>query len=222
MEWWILDLAKIMLINLVLSGDNAVVIAMASRNLPIALQRLAVFWGAAMAVILRVILTIIAFKLLEIPYLMAAGAILLLWVAMSLLLDSKQMDHDSIKASDMLLNVVMTIVLADFVMSLDNVIAIAAVAEGDVILITLGLLFSIPLIIWGSHLVLKLLERYPLFLYLGAAVLAYTAGEMILKDQKAAHWVVSIWPFSEALIPAFLALVVAAVGYISKKSKIYC
>lgn len=222
MEWWIFDLAKIMLINLVLSGDNAVVIAMASRNLPIALQRLAVFWGAAMAVILRVILTIIAFKLLEIPYLMAAGAILLLWVAVSLLLDSKQMDHDSIKASDMLLNVVMTIVLADFVMSLDNVIAIAAVAEGDVILITLGLLFSIPLIIWGSHLVLKLLERYPLFLYLGAAVLAYTAGEMILKDQKAASWVVSIWPFSEALIPAVLALVVAAVGYISKKSKIYC
>lgn len=222
MEWWIFDLAKIMLINLVLSGDNAVVIAMASRNLPIALQRLAVFWGAAMAVILRVILTIIAFKLLEIPYLMAAGAILLLWVAVSLLMDSKQMDHDSIKASDMLLNVVMTIVLADFVMSLDNVIAIAAVAEGDVILITLGLLFSIPLIIWGSHLVLKLLERYPLFLYLGAAVLAYTAGEMILKDQKAAHWVVSIWPFSEALIPAVLALVVAAVGYLSKKSKIYC
>jgi YjbE family integral membrane protein len=222
MEWWVFDMVKIVLINLVLSGDNAVVIAMASRNLPSSLQRLAIFWGAVGAIVLRVILTIVAFKLLSIPFLMAAGALLLLWVAVDLLVDRQSMDHKEIKAPNLLLNVVMIIMLADFIMSLDNVIAIAAVAQGNLLLIVLGLLFSIPVIIWGSHFILKLLERYPLFLYLGSSILAYTAGEMILNDPKVSPWITGLWPFPDALIPAILALLVIGVGYVSKRSKIYC
>src|SRR5690606_31502438 len=131
------------------------------------------------AIALRVILTIVAVKLLSIPFLMSLGALLLLWVAVSLLKEESGEKHQEIQAPNLLVNAVMIIMLADFIMSLDNVIAIAAVAQGSMFLIVLGLVISIPIIIWGSHFILKLLERYPLFLYLGSAILAYTAGEMI-------------------------------------------
>lgn len=219
MEWWVVDMVKIILINLVLSGDNAIVIAMASRNLPGSLQRLAIFWGTVGAILLRIILTIVAFKLLSIPFLMTGGAILLLWVAFQLLIEGKKEKEKEIKAPDLLLNAVMIIMMADFIMSLDNVIAIAAVAQGNLTLIAFGLMVSIPVIIWGSHFVLKLLERYPLFLYLGASILAYTAGEMILKDPKVSPWITGWWPLSPWLIPTLLALTVMGAGYIFKYVK---
>lgn len=219
MEWWVVDVIKIIVINLVLSGDNAVVIAMASRNLPEPLQRLAIFWGAVGAIALRVILTIVAVKLLSIPFLMSLGALLLLWVAVSLLKEESGEKHQEIQAPNLLVNAVMIIMLADFIMSLDNVIAIAAVAQGSMFLIVLGLVISIPIIIWGSHFILKLLERYPLFLYLGSAILAYTAGEMILTDPQVSPFITGWWPFPHWLFPALMALLVTGAGYLCKQMK---
>ncbi|GGK27951.1 hypothetical protein GCM10010965_20980 [Caldalkalibacillus thermarum] len=217
MEWWLLAFIKIVFINMILSGDNAIVIAMASRNLPETKRRLAIFWGAFGAIALRVILTVVAIQLLNIPFLMASGALLLLWVAIKLLADQEQ--EKDIQASNVLLTVVMTIMMADFIMSLDNVVAIAAVAKGDLLLIILGLILSIPIIIWGSHLVLGLLDRYPVFLYLGAAILGFTAGEMVLEDQKVSPWLESVWPFPHWGLPVSLAVLVIGIGHISKNGK---
>lgn len=182
MEWWIIAFLKIVLINIILSGDNAIVIAMASRNLPEKKRSIAIFWGAFGAVGLRVVLTLVAIQLLKIPFLTAVGALLLVWIAIKLITNEE--DHSSIHASSNLKSVVLTIIIADFVMSLDNVIAIAAVAEGSLPLIFLGLLLSIPIIIWGSGIILRLLEKFPTIIYLGAAILGFTAGEMFLTDKK--------------------------------------
>lgn len=182
MEWSIIAFIKIILINIILSGDNAIVIAMASRNLPEKKRKIAIFWGAFGAVGLRILLTLIAIQLLRIPFLTAVGALLLVWIAIKLITNAD--DHSTIQSSSSLKSVVMTIIIADFVMSLDNVIAIAAVAEGSLSLIILGLLLSIPIIVWGSGIVLRFLQRFPTFIYLGAAILGFTAGEMFMTDHK--------------------------------------
>lgn len=182
MEWWFIAFFKIILINIILSGDNAIVIAMSSRNLPEKQRRIAIFWGAFGAVALRIILTLVAIQLLKIPFLTAIGALLLVWIAIKLITNTE--DHGKVQASSNLSSVVMTIIIADFVMSLDNAIAIAAVAEGNFILIIIGLILSIPIIVWGSGIILRLLKTFPRFIYLGAAILGFTAGEMFMTDQK--------------------------------------
>jgi len=153
-------LAKIMLINLVLSGDNAVIIAMASRNLPEHQRKAAIWWGAVGAVVLRIVLVFAALLLLRVPYLQAAGAMLLMYIAIKLL-DDDGNAHSDVREAKGLWQAVWTIMAADFIMSLDNVLAIAAIAKGHVVLFMIGVMLSIPLIIWGSSLVVKLLIRFP-------------------------------------------------------------
>lgn len=212
MEEALLIFIKIMLINIVLSGDNAVVIAMASKKLPLHQRRKAVGWGSFGAVVLRLLLTIVAVYLLDIPYIQAVGAILLLYIAIKLLVEDSGDKH--IREATSLAGAVRTIIIADFIMSLDNVLAIAAVAKGNTILIVIGIGLSIPLIIWGSTMIMKLLDRYPIFIYLGASILGYTAGEMILNDQKIGLALEQSNPDLQWIIPIGGVIVVIASGLI--------
>lgn len=210
-----LDFMQIVLINLILSGDNAIVIAMASKNLPEAKRRIAIFWGASAAVILRIILTVVAIQLLNIPFIMTIGAILLFWIALKLLID--QGHTKEVKAAQKLRLVVMTIVMADFIMSLDNVLAIAVVAKGDLLLIVIGLALSIPILIWGSDLVLKLLDTYPVLVYGGAGLLGFTAGEMLLNDVWVAGVQHPVFELSHELISLCIALLVIIIGWLYQR-----
>lgn len=205
---------EIMLINIVLSGDNAVVIAMASKNLPLEQRKKAVWWGAFGAVALRLVLTVVAVVLLKIPYIQAAGSLLLMYIALKLLLEDE--GHSKIKEASSLAGAVWTIIVADFIMSLDNVLAIAAVAEGDLVLIILGIGLSIPLIIWGSTLIMKLLHKYPILVYIGAGILGYTAGEMMVSDQKVEKLLEHANPSLHWMIPIAATLIVIGAGLIKK------
>ncbi|MBW7458796.1 TerC family protein, partial [Paenibacillus sepulcri] len=170
---------QIIFINVLLSGDNAVVIALASQQLPPEQRRKAVWWGAAAAIGLRCLLTLVAITLLQIPYLQALGALLLFLIAVKLVMDAASPAEQShqIRKPGSLAGAIRTIVVADFIMSLDNVLAIAAVAEGEPIMIMLGIGLSIPIIIWGSQLLGNLLKRYPPLVYAGGGLLGYAAGE---------------------------------------------
>jgi YjbE family integral membrane protein len=178
-SFWVI-LAQIMMINIVLSGDNAVVIAMASRALPPRQQKQAILFGSLGAIVLRVILTFFAVMLLELPYLKAIGAILLLWIGIKMLLPEN--DDDELDAHSNMWAAIKTIIVADFIMSLDNVLGVAAAAKGSVLLLIIGLAISIPLIIYGSTLILKLMNRYPIVVTAGGAVLGWVAGEMAISD----------------------------------------
>lgn len=203
-----LALLGLMMVNIVLSGDNAVVIAMACRNLPAQQQRQAILWGSGGAIILRIILTIVAVKLLEIPYLQFAGGALLVWIAAKLLL---QTDCDEeVTASSSFWGAVKTIVIADLIMSLDNTLAIAAVAKGDMLLLILGLALSIPLIICGSQILCYFMDRFPVIVYIGAGLIAWTAGEMMVRDGQLGKYIAEAFP--EWLLPAILTLAVVGLG----------
>jgi YjbE family integral membrane protein len=186
--FWV-ALGKIIWVNILLSGDNAVVIALASRNLPAGQRNKAIFGGSAAALVLRVVLTIFAVSLLQVPYLKIVGAVLLFWIGVQLLVPEDE-HEDGIKASDQLWGAIRTILIADLVMSLDNVIAVAAAAnsgpeESRLLLLILGLGLSIPLIIFGSTVLLTVMERFPIIITLGAALLGFVAGEMITSDNAA-------------------------------------
>lgn len=183
---------KIVWVNILLSGDNAVVIALAARKLPPKQQKGAVLLGSLGAIVLRVVLTVFAVQLLEYPYLKLVGSLLLVWIGVSLLATGDDGEED-INQADSLIGAVRTILVADLVMSLDNVIAVAAAAEsgppeGKLMLLILGLGLSIPLIIFGSTLVLHLMERYPIIVTLGACLLGFVAGEMFVTDAAAQSW----------------------------------
>jgi YjbE family integral membrane protein len=173
-------LGSIMLINLILSGDNAVVIALASRNLPHEQRKKAVFWGSLGAVVLRIVLTLAAAYLLQIPYLQFAGGLALLYIAVKLIADDKG-DVKCHEAS-CLSEAIKVILFADVIMSLDNVLAIAGVANGNWMLLGLGLAMSIPLVVFGSQLILNLMDRFPIIIYAGAAILGWTAAKMVIGD----------------------------------------
>ena len=176
-------LGSIIWVNIILSGDNAVVIALAARSLPAHQQKKAIFWGSAAAIVLRVVLTIVALEMLKWPYLKIIGGFLLLYIGVSLMLDDDDGDEGDVgRQASGLLAAVRTILIADLVMSLDNVIAVAAAAKGNVPLLVIGLALSIPLIIFGSTLLLKVMERFPIIIVAGAALLGYLAGEMFLTD----------------------------------------
>ena len=179
-EFWI-GLLKIVWINIILSGDNAVVIALAARSLPPHQQRKAVFWGSGAAVVLRIVLTVVAAKLLALPYLQIVGGLLLLWIGVQLLGDEDEGEGES-KEYGTLMAAVRTILIADLVMSLDNVIAVAAAAQGSMTLLVLGLAISIPLVIFGSTLMIKLMERFPIIVVLGAGLIGWVGGETIVGD----------------------------------------
>jgi len=202
---------EIVIINLLLSGDNAIVIAMAGRRLPAHQRRRAVWWGAAAAILLRCLLTLGAVALLHIPFLQTAGAILLLVIALQLLIDTR--GHTaSTHAAATLGSAVWTIVAADFVMSLDNVLAVAAIADGDNVMLVIGIVMSIPIIIWGSSFIMRLLDRLPWLVYIGGGLLGYTAAEMMLKDPAALRLRELITPEFEKLFPigAVAALLITA------------
>lgn len=179
-------LGSITLINIVLSGDNAVVIALAARSLPEHQRNKAVMWGAGAAVIMRIVLTIIAVEMLKWPYLKIIGAILLFWIAVKLLVPEH--DEENVESSDNLMKAIKTILIADLVMSLDNVIGVAAAAKGNMVLLILGLAISIPIVIFGATMLMKLMEKWPIIITIGAGLLGWVAGEMLVTDPAWADW----------------------------------
>jgi YjbE family integral membrane protein len=209
-EFWI-GLGVIIWVNIILSGDNAVVIALAARSLPKHQQKQAIFWGAGAAVVLRIVLTIVAVKLLEFPFLKIIGAAALLWIAVKLLVPEDDEGGD-VAASTQLWGAVKTILIADLVMSTDNVIAVAAAAKGSILLLTLGLIISIPLVIFGATMLMVLMERYPIIITLGAAVLGWTAGEMAVTDPSVVDWVKANVHWLEWIAPAVGAVLVVGIG----------
>lgn len=188
-EFW-LALGQIIIIDILLGGDNAVVIALACRKLPPEQRRKGIIWGTAGAIILRVILIAFAMTLLALPFLKFTGALLLVWIGVKLLAPDEE-GHGDVQGSDKLLAAIKTIIVADLVMSVDNVIAIAGAAQnaGDhqMLLVTLGLLISIPIIVWGSQLVITLMERFPVIITLGGMLLGWIAGGMLVSDPALAN-----------------------------------
>jgi YjbE family integral membrane protein len=177
-----LALAQIIWVNILLSGDNAVVIALAARSLPPAQQKRAIAIGSGAAIVLRILLTLVAAQLLQWPWLKVVGAALLIYIGVTLVLPEDEDEQVPGGSHSGMLSAVRTILIADLVMSLDNVIAVAAAAKGSPTLLVLGLAISIPLVIFGSTLLLKVIERFPLLVWLGAALLGFIAGEMFLAD----------------------------------------
>jgi YjbE family integral membrane protein len=214
-------LGQIIMVNIVLSGDNAVVIALACRNLPDKYRQPAVLAGSAGAIILRIIFCIIVAWLLEVPYLKIVGGVLLLWIGVKLLLqDEEEGGHGKVEGSASLWGAIWTIVVADAVMSLDNAIAIAAAAKqaaGDDptrlwILLVIGLLISIPIIIFGSTLLMKIMSRYPIIISIGGALLGWVAGEMLATDFAIKDWVEETVPHAHYVFAAAGAALVVALG----------
>jgi YjbE family integral membrane protein len=212
----ILPILQIIWVNILLSGDNAVVIALACRGLPTEQRKKAVLLGAGAAVVLRIIFTLMTTALMGLPWVKLIGGIVLLWIAIKLLVPEDD-EHD-IAAGSNLWKAVQTVAIADVVMSLDNVIAIAAVAKGDWGLIIFGLLVSIPLVVFGSQLIMLVMDKYPLIVWAGAALLGYVAAEIMIEDTvvaelfagKYAHWI------AEALG----VFIVVFVGYLLRRRKI--
>jgi YjbE family integral membrane protein len=211
-QFWV-DVIKIIMIDLLLSGDNAVVIALACRNLPPDQRRKGILFGVGGAISLRIVLTFFAVGLLALPYLKLVGALLLLWIGIKLILPEVEHHAGSIRADARLIGAVKTIIIADFVMSLDNVLGVAAAAKGNVLLLIFGLLVSIPLIAWSSQLILKLIDRFPLIIYAGGALLGYVAGEMLVSE-RALNAIFERQQFLHSLTPVCCALLVVVVGHV--------
>jgi YjbE family integral membrane protein len=216
--FWV-ALGKIIWINALLSGDNAVVIALACRGLPVEQRKIGMFLGAGAAIVLRIIFTIVIAYLLGVPFLTLIGALLLLYIAIELVMP-KDHAESSVKASDTLMKAIVTIALADVVMSLDNVIAIAAAADGNWPLILIGLLISVPMIIAGSAILLSLIDRFPIIVWIGAAILGFVAGEMLVKDVAVVNYlgqeVADAW---KVPLGIGFAIAVCAVSWLLIKAK---
>jgi YjbE family integral membrane protein len=231
-EFWI-AVGQIILIDILLGGDNAVVIALACRKLPPKLRTKGILWGTAGAIGLRVVLIFFALTLLAIPYLKIVGALLLVWIGVKLLAPDDEEGHGNIQASDRLWTAIKTIIVADLVMSVDNVIAIAGAAEsvgGDhkMPLVIFGLLVSIPIIVWGSQLVIKLMDRFPVIITLGGMLLGWIAGTMAVTDPAVLGQVPTLSPGQPGTVPEVLAsvrygaglagaLLVLAIGLLLKR-----
>jgi len=212
--FWV-ALLQIIGVNIVLSGDNAVVIALAARSLPAKQQKQAVLWGSGAAVVMRIILTVVAVQLLTLPYLKLIGAALLLWIGVQLLLpEDEEEGEGKTSTSTGMGAAIRTILIADLVMSLDNVIAVAAAAKGSLTLLILGLLISIPLVIFGSTLLMKFMERWPIIITIGGALLGWVAGEMAISDPAVKEWVDTNAAWLHYAAPVLGAAIVVAVGKI--------
>lgn len=208
-EFWI-ALVQIIFINIMLSGDNAVVIALACRSLPPKQQRRAIMFGSVGAIVLRIVLTFFAVMLLSLPFLKLVGGLALLWIGASML-DSNDDGHGP-DAHSNLSAAIKTIIVADFIMSLDNVLGVAAAAKDNVVLLVVGLGISIPLIIFGSQIILKLMERFPIIITLGAGLLGWVAGEMLVGDSLVQGWIDTNAHFLHYLIPALCVILVVIIG----------
>jgi len=212
----VLVFLEIVMINLLLSGDNAIVIAMAGRRLPPGQRRRAVWWGAAAAILLRCVLTIGAIALLDIPFLQTIGAALLFVIAFQLLMDNKEKSTHTHTANT-LAGAIWTIVVADFVMSLDNVLAVAAIADGDMALLIIGIVMSIPIIIWGSSFIMRILDKLPGLLYLGGGLLGYTAAEMAMGDPAWRRYIHLLPADYEKLLPVFAVAALLLIVLLTRK-----
>lgn len=189
LDFWA-ALMSIVLIDLVLAGDNAIVIGLAARNVKKADQKKVILWGTVGAIIVRVIMTLLVLKLLTIPGLRLAGGLMLLYIAYKLLVDEK--DHE-IDAGSQMWAAIRTIIIADTMMGLDNVLAVAGAAHGDFVLVVIGLAISIPIMVWGSTMILKLTDRFPFVITIGAAVLTWTAAKMLVQEPLIQEWFASGW-----------------------------
>ncbi len=178
----LISILQIIAIDIILGGDNAIVIALACKNLPEKQRKLGIFYGALGAIILRVIMVFFASTLLLISGLKIIAGILLLWIGIKLILDSHQENTINVSQENNLLGAIKTIIIADFIMSLDNSVAIAAAADGNIYLVIFGLLLSVPIIIWGSKIILKFIDKYPIIIFIGSALLGWIAGGMIQTD----------------------------------------
>lgn len=204
-EFWI-ALVIIVFFDLILAGDNAIVIGLAAKNLPKEEQKKAIILGTLGAVVIRVIATIFVVYLLKIPFLQVAGGLLLIWIAYKLLI---QEEEHQIKSGNTLFSAVSTIVIADAAMGIDNVVAVAAAAHGDVPLVIMGLAISIPIIVWCSTLFIKLTERFPFILYIGAGILGYTGSNMLTHDQQLVHF------FTDHPILKWMLVVAVIIGVLT-------
>jgi YjbE family integral membrane protein len=213
---YVLHLLSIIVINILLSGDNALVIALASRNLPLKQQKIAMVWGGVGAIGLRLGLTFVAVFFLTIPYLQIIAGILLLWIAIKLVADQNQREY--LEAKRNLWDAIKTIIAADFIMSLDNVIAIAGVAKGSISLLVIGLILSIPIIIWGSRFIGTLIEKWPIIITVGSFFLGWTAGEMIISDKQLIQLIDKDFWISSA-VSGVCGLIVIVLGNDLQKKK---
>lgn len=219
-QFW-LAVGQIIMIDILLGGDNAVVIALACRQLPPSLRTKGILWGTAGAIVLRVVLIAFALTLLQVPYLKLVGAVLLLWIGVKLLVPEDEDGHSNIQGSDKLWAAVKTVIVADLVMSIDNVIAIAGAAtnaggQHQLPLVIFGLLVSIPIIISGSQLVLKLMDRFPVIITVGGMLLGWIAGTMAHGDPALVHWLpqTTAWNYGFGIAGALLVI---SVGMLLQK-----
>ena len=217
---WVIAVLQIIAIDIVLGGDNAIIIALACRNLPKHQRRAGILWSTAGAIILRVVLVFFATSLMEIPGLRLIGGILLIWIGVKLLTEVETHDLDGkINQSSNLLTAIRTIIIADFVMSLDNALAITAAAKGDIGLVVFGLLLSVPIIIWGSALILRLMERFPVIITAGAGLLGWLGGGLMISDKLLAKFTAMSPPAAPTLATAIGAIFVIAIGRFLAKPK---
>jgi len=208
------QIGKIIWINILLSGDNAVVIALACRGLPPAQRNIGIALGAGAAVLLRIIFTFMTTKLMGLPWLTAVGSLLLIWIAVKLVIP-EEADENSIAGHTSLWKAVQTVTIADLVMSLDNVVAIAAAANGDIRLIIFGLVLSVPLVIAGSTLLTKIISRFPILVWAGAGLLGWIAGELFVKDPGVVGTLG--WKFPSHSVEIAATVFVLVAGYFLKK-----
>jgi YjbE family integral membrane protein len=209
--FWIAVL-QIIAIDIMLGGDNAVVIALACRKLPLEQRNKGIFWGVIGAIGLRVVMIFFALQLLAVPYLKIVGGLLLFWIGIKLMLPEHEDEHDNIDGGTTLMAAIKTIVIADAVMSLDNVIAVAGASHGSMVLVTFGILVSIPIVVWGSKLVLTLMDRFPIVITLGAALLGWIAGGMLLTDKATPESISKGIAYSHYLFACAGAISVVVVG----------
>lgn len=217
-------LGAIVIIDLVLAGDNAIVIALAARTLPKDLQKKAIIFGTAGAIVVRIVMTLGVLWLLNLPWLRLAGGVLLIWIAYKLLVDDEHEDSaddaavSSKQKNTTFWSAIRTIVIADTVMGLDNVLGVAGAAKGDFLLVVLGLAISIPIMIWGSTIILKWIERFPVIIYIGAGVLAWTAAAMICHE-KAVDLYLQDKMWLRATIYAVIVIGILGAGYLVKRGR---
>ena len=219
-DGWVIAVLQIIAIDIVLGGDNAIIIALACRNLPKHQRRAGILWGTAGAIILRVILVFFATSLMEIWGLRSIGGILLIWIGVKLLTEVDTNDLDGkINQSSNLLTAIRTIIIADFVMSLDNALAITAAAKGNIGLVVFGLLLSVPIIISGSALILRLMERFPMIITAGAGLLGWLGGGLIISDKLFAEFITTSLPAAPTMAAAAGAISVVTIGKFLAKPK---
>jgi len=216
-QFWV-AVIEIIFVNILLSGDNAVVIALACRNLSQRARRQGIFWGVLGAIVLRIVLTLFAMSLLVYPYLKLVGGGLLVWIGIKLIAEDDGGDRE-VKASDRLLTAVWTIIVADLVMSLDNVMAVAAAAKGHIVLMSFGLIVSIPIVIIGAQVIMRLMGRYPMLVVLGGGLLGYIAAEMAIEDPVVQPWLTANVAGIGGIIPLVGFAVVAGAGLWLKRRR---